>query len=417
MVISFTEIMPEARFVLKEPEANEPTLIYLFYNFNYQRLKYSTGEKILPKYWNPKDQKAKQSRDFQESTELNVRLKNIETSVNDIYRRLINDGIEPNPEKLREVLNIELIGKKTKKKTSLFQFIDNFIAEAKLNKKQGTYKTYITFKNHLAEFAKKKNRNLNFEDINLEFYSEIISYLTNEIKLSPNSIGSFIKNLKSVLNEATERGVNTNLEFRKKKFTKPNEVTEKIYLTLEDLAKIYELDLSKNHKLERTRDLFIIGCHTGLRFSDYLQMNKENIVDGNKLKIKAIKTNQLTYVPLNPVVLEILNKYSFQLPKEISNQKMNEYLKEIGKLANLDEPITINCIKGGEKKQTTFKKYELISTHCARRSFATNAFLANVPVISLMKITGHTQEKTFLQYIRISQQENANNLLNHPYFQ
>ncbi|OYU96705.1 MAG: tyrosine type site-specific recombinase [Bacteroidetes bacterium B1(2017)] len=416
MVISITEIMPEARFVLKEPEAKEPTLIYLFYNFNYKRLKYSTGEKILPKYWNSKEQKAKQSKDFQESTELNVRLKNIEACINDIYRKLVNDGIEPSPEKLREVLNNELIGKKPKNKTSLFEFIDIFIDEAKLIKKQGTYKTYITFKNHLTEFAKRKNKSLNFEDINLEFYSEIISYLTNEIKLSPNSIGSFIKNLKSVLNEATERGVNSNLEFRKKKFTKPNEITEKIYLTLEELATIYELDLTKSPKLERTRDLFIIGCHTGLRFSDYIQMKNENIVNGNKLKIKSVKTNQLSYIPLNPVVLEILNKYSFQLPKGISNQKMNEYLKEIGKLANLDEPITINSIKGGAKQQILFKKYELISTHCARRSFATNAYLANVPVVSLMKITGHSQEKTFLQYIRISQEENANNLLNHPFF-
>jgi len=111
-----------------------------------------------------------------------------------------------------------------------------------------------------------------------------------------------------------------------------------------------------------------------------------------------------------------LKKYDGIPPYDISNQKMNEYLKELGELAEMNENILLSSTKGGKKKSETFKKSELITVHTARRSFATNAFVMNVPSISIMKITGHKTEKAFLKYIKISQEENANKLSNHPFF-
>ena len=95
---------------------------------------------------------------------------------------------------------------------------------------------------------------------------------------------------------------------------------------------------------------------------------------------------------------------------------MNDYLKEIGKLAEINEPVQISITRGGKTAKEMFKKYELITTHTARRSFATNAYLMDIPSISIMKITGHKTEKSFMKYIRISQEENANKLINHPFF-
>lgn len=121
-------------------------------------------------------------------------------------------------------------------------------------------------------------------------------------------------------------------------------------------------------------------------------------------------------IPLKAQVKEILTKYKGVPPEANSNQKMNEYLKELGELAEIDEEILITQTKGGKRVTETFKKWELITTHTARRSFASNAYLMGVPTISIMKITGHRTEKSFLKYIKISQEDNANKLVNHPFF-
>ena len=95
---------------------------------------------------------------------------------------------------------------------------------------------------------------------------------------------------------------------------------------------------------------------------------------------------------------------------------MNEYLKDLGKEAKLTDSVEIIWTKGGERQREVLKKHDLITVHTARRSFATNGYLEGVPTISLMKITGHKTEKSFLKYIKISQEDNANKLINHPFF-
>lgn len=113
----------------------------------------------------------------------------------------------------------------------------------------------------------------------------------------------------------------------------------------------------------------------------------------------------------------ILDKYNGIIPRAISNQKMNTYLKELGEIAGIDKKTIIKRTSGKKIIETILPKYKLISTHTARRSFATNAFLNNVPTISIMKITGHRTEKAFMKYIKVSQERNAEQLSNHPFFQ
>ena len=141
-------------------------------------------------------------------------------------------------------------------------------------------------------------------------------------------------------------------------------------------------------------------------------INKEKKV----IKVKTQKTDELVLIPMNRIVCEIIEKYEGNLPNAISNQKMNDYLKEVGQLAKIKEVIEKVSTKGGKRIREKFYKYELITVHTARRSFATNAYLFNVPAISIMKITGHRTEKNFLKYIKISQEDNANKLINHPFF-
>jgi len=187
-------------------------------------------------------------------------------------------------------------------------------------------------------------------------------------------------------------------------------------LTIPEIEALYYLDLSNCERLERTRDAFIIGCYTGLRFSDFIRLADHHFIDDQFIKIITKKTGQEVIIPMHPFLKAIREKYIESAPSSKggkSNTTMNKHLKELGRLANINTPIIQRNTSRGESIK---KKYELITTHTARRSFATNAFLAGVPPLSIMKITGHKTERAFLRYIRISQQDNANKLAAHPFF-
>lgn len=409
--------MGKANFKLKEPNAKKETLIYLNFYYNYKRFKYSTGEKIHPKFWNEEKHRVKETRKFPEYPEFNSRLDKIETGINTAFRKLLNDGIQPNNINLKEELEIAISDNIIKpNKLTLFQFIDDYIEESKLNKTTGTIKVYKTTFKYLKEYA-KKYRPLDFESITLEFYNHYLGFLKLDHNLSNNTVGKHIKTIKSFMNEATERGQNTNLEFRNKRFKTLREESDTVYLSIDELQKIEKLDLKASPRIERVRDLFLIGCYTGLRFSDFTQINPENIVSNNTvIEICTKKTGQRVAIPLHKTVRTILKKYNNKLPKAYTNQKMNEYLKEVISLAGIKELIETTITKGGKVVKSVVAKYDLVSTHTARRSFATNLYLEGIPTISIMKITGHQTERSFLQYIRVSQKENADKLLTHPFF-
>ena len=162
----------------------------------------------------------------------------------------------------------------------------------------------------------------------------------------------------------------------------------------------------------------MIGCYTGLRFSDFTQIQPENINANNTmLLIRTQKTSERVAIPLHKTVKSILKKHNNKLPKSYTNQVMNLHLKTVASLAKIKEPIETTITRAGKLEKTTSPKYKLISTHTARRSFATNLYLADIPAISIMKITGHKTERSFMSYIRITQEQNADKLLTHAFFQ
>lgn len=409
--------MSKVRFKLKEPNSKNDTLVYLMCYYQYNEFKYSTGERINPKYWNPKSQRVKETRQFPEYPEFNARLDKYENAINNVFRRLLNDGIQPNNTLLKKEIEIELSDNRLKpRKKSFLTFVDEYITESKLNKREGTIKVYNTTYKYLKEYS-SKNKTINFEDITLEFYNHYTAFLSQEHSLSANTVGKHIKTIKSFMNEATERGFNENLEFRKKKFKTIREEADTVYLSIKELEQFEKLKLSATPKLERVRDLFLIGCYTGLRFSDFTQIQPENInKDNTMIFIRTQKTSERVAIPLHKTVRTILKKYNNRLPKSYTNQVMNLHLKTVASLAKIKEPIETTITRAGKLEKTTSPKYKLISTHTARRSFATNLYLADIPAISIMKITGHKTERSFMQYIRITQEQNADKLLTHAFF-
>ncbi|OXA99698.1 hypothetical protein B0A75_11220, partial [Flavobacterium oncorhynchi] len=168
--------MAKAKFILKEPSSKNNTLVYLIYNYQYSRFKYSTGESINPKFWNPTSQRAKETKQFKEYPEFNTRLDKIESAIKNVFRRLLNDGIQPTNILLKKEIENELSDHLLKpKKKSFLTFVENYIEESKLNKREGTIKVYNTTFKYLKEYS-SKYKTIDFENITLEFYCKFRLY-------------------------------------------------------------------------------------------------------------------------------------------------------------------------------------------------------------------------------------------------
>lgn len=411
--------IPQPRFLLREPKSTKPTLINCHLRFNNERIVFSTGERINQAEWDSAKQRAINSKKYPHNSELNIWLDKIEMEVKTIFRTYNLDNLSPTPEQIRDQINNKLFLKANKKTPTLLSFIASYIEECSKIKNPNTVRTYITTYKHLQSYSQALKVNLDYDSINLDFYNSYVNFLMNELNLSQNTIGKHIQIFKSFMNEATDRGYNKKLEFRGRKFKRLAEPVESIYLNKEELEQIRSVDLTNQRTLERVRDLFIIGCYTGLRYSDFTKIRPENIkteVGGTYINIVTQKTTTKVVIPLNPIVINLLKKYDGFIPKPLSNQKMNQYLKVIGELAGITNKVSITRTKAGIKTKSAIPKNMLIHTHSCRKSFATNAFLAGVPTLAIMKITGHTTENQFLKYVKVSEEENANNLINHKFF-
>lgn len=405
--------MASIHYYLRDPKSKNETLIYLALSFEGRRYKFSTIESVLPKFWNSEEQKVRKTHPGHQEINDSISKKGADllTAIRllkNLNQRISTDTLKRKMDEINKVVN--------KENKSFLGFIEEYIRAAELQVAEGTIKSYKTTLAVLRRFQQSRNRRLEFNSIDLNFHDEFEMYLQKKLNYAKNTAGKHIKNVKVFMRQATERGLNNNMEFLKKGFRAGKEDIDNIYLTEEELDIIYNLDLSGAEKMEHVRDLFIVGCWTGLRFSDFSQIKNENIKDGI-ITLRMQKTGDLVSIPVHPVVNKIMlkykGKYANGLPPAYENQVMNVNLKEIGKRAGLFEEVTIRKTKGGKKTETVFKKYQLVTTHTARRSFATNLYKQGFPSISIMKITGHRSEKNFLNYIKLAPRENAEKLRLH----
>jgi len=412
-------IIPQPRFILRDKKDKNPTSIQCHLRFQSQRIVLSTGEKIYPVEWDSKKQRAINSKKYPHNTDLNMWLDKMDNEIKAVFREINYEKKQLAKEQILRRINQRLFNKTSNKIPSLLEFIDSFIKESSKIKSSSTVKTYVTTYRHLKSYVSHHSIELDYSDINLNFYNSFLTYLTHDLTLSKNTVGKHIQVFKTFMNEATDRGYNKNLDFRMRKFRRLSEEVNSIYLNEQELEQVMDLDLKETPNLERVRDLFIIGCYTGLRFSDFIRIKPENIIkeNGNSyINILTQKTSQKVIIPLKPIVLNIFSKYGGEIPPPLSNQKMNKYLKTIGKLAGITQLIPVERTKGGVNTKNLIPKYDLIRTHTCRKSFATNAFRAGLPTLAIMKITGHKTETQFYRYVKISELENAEQLNNHEFF-
>ena len=437
------------RYNLHKPSAEEPTPIYLIYHYKNKRLPYSTGEKILPRYWlNDKIvQRARLGSELpselpqeirkkisEENKLINHKLANIEGALRVELQNYNKANTIPEVADLQKFLD-NLLGKKIKPvvvlksdNKSLLDYYTDFIEDMqkgkRVNKKgsaqgrtmvQGYIKSHGTTINNIRHYQKlyNKDKALKFDDITMDWYYQFVQMLKENNK-AINTIGSQIKNIKTFLKHTYDKKLHQNIVYLNPDFITFKEETDHIYLTEIELDKIYTLNLLDNRRLENVRDLFILACNTGLRYSDFSKLKKSDFTphkDFYILNVTTQKTSTKISIPLKKIVIEIMQKYNWQLPTAISNQKMNEYLKEIGKLAGIDDDVELSKTYNNQRIGNIKPKFEFITCHTARRSLATNMYLSGFDESEIMSITGHKDVKVFRNYIKADSLKKAEKML------
>ena len=251
------------------------------------------------------------------------------------------------------------------------------------------------------------------------FYDSFVRYMYRE-GYKQNTISTRIKCIKSVIN-SLPMAERVNCEFvEPKKCKAVMEDIDNIALNENELQALAVLDLANNPYLDRVRDQFLLLAWTGCRYSDLAKLTRRYIVkeDGDDVfSLEQQKTGAKVVIPILPPIVPILEKYDYQPPKPISNQRFNDYIKEVAHLAGLDDEVTTTHTQQdkGEfapgRVETRRPKWQAVTAHTARRSFATNMYKRGFPTLAIMAITGHKTEKSFLTYIKVSEAENATMVL------
>ncbi|WP_018613786.1 site-specific integrase [Segetibacter koreensis] len=414
-------------FHLARQTSPRETAIIAVIRFGSERVNFSTGLSIIPKHWNKLSREARATKGISH-LELNSTLSRTKNRIEEAFRRYRNDtGTIPSKTTFKEILNTEFERSSARKEAKLtfIQFFEGIILSSKEGTRlqpngktisPNTLKTYKTTVKHLKAFAEKRKKLFDFDTIDLDFYHDYIEFVTKQLNLSPNAIGKDIQIIKLILREAFERGITDKRAFESKRFRVMREQPDTIYLTTDELQELSQLDLKDNERQEIVRDLFLIGCYTGMRYSDYTNITKDQIdEDFTKIRYNQGKTGQLVVLPVKKEAKILLIKYFNRLreinslPEVKYNSKTNLALKTIGKACGqLQKNYSYKKTNGGVTIHQQHAKWEKLSTHTARRTFATNELKEGTPISLIMAATGHLTEKSFWKYIRATPEEKAN---------
>lgn len=345
--------------------------------------------------------------------------------------------------------------KEQEQRMTLMQWIEEFIRQCetgeRLKRKStrnitpGTIKSYRGTLEQLRHYQDKRHKIIDFDDVTIDFYEDWRRFFLqktdkngNPRPYSPNTIGRHVRNLKIFLYAAKDMKLTTNTDFESSRFSVDSQDVENVYLTEERVQQMYETDFEDPETVERlirlapddqersvirdqitrrtpkllneAKDIFVVGCLTGQRVSDYKRINDtmyRTLSDGNEyIYLQQEKTDKWIYIPLDIRVRAILQKYGGRLP-HIYDQDLNERIKVIGRILGWRENAGITELHGMMEVPTQKKFYECIKTHTARRTFATNAYKRKISLSSIMVITGHSSEKMLRKYLKLDNEERA----------
>jgi len=390
------------------------TPVYVQYNYNRdKRILINTKRRTEIKYWDFENDVLRRSHPKYDL--IHRHIKKIKLEIESIVSNAIDEGIEPSPEYvLNEYYGINQ-GEEPNYRKNLFDYFEEYIKAKSPRVGRHTINDYHALKKHLKGYERWSRTKLEFKSINYSFYQKFMKYLSHDVVkpdgekgLAINTIGKTLRNLKIFLRDCGRKNIIEPIDTSD--FKVYQEEVENIYLTEKEITAIYKLDLSDEEERERIRDLFVLGCYTGLRYSDLSSIKQANI-KGDFIHLRQGKTMNHVVIPLNNIAKKIVRKYKGGIPEGIHMNEFNKMIKGIAEDARINEEIIISQKRGSERVETTYKKFDMIASHTCRRSFCTNEYLKGTPPLFIMKISGHRTERNFLKYIKVDEQLAAQKML------
>ena len=391
-------------------------------NFASKRIEFTTGYRIDAAKWDADKQRVKNgcsNKLKQSASEINASLLEYYTEIQSIFKRFEVEDVMPTPEQIKEAFNAlhkpvseEPKPKKEALPCDFFQVFDDFVEDCgrQNNWTDSTFEKFAAVKNHLTYFRE----GLTFEFFDERGLNDYVGYLRDVKEMRNTTIGKQLSFLKWFLRWAYKKGVHQNNAYDSYKPKLKSTQKKIIFLTWDELNRLREFKIPFNKQaLERVRDVFLFQCFTGLRYSDVFNLRRSDI-KGDHIEVTTVKTSDSLIIELNNHSKAILDKYkdvAFEDDKVlpvITNQKMNDYLKELAELAGIDEPIRQTYYKGNERIDEVTPKYALLGTHAGRRTFICNALALGIPPQVVMKWTGHSDYKAMKPYIDIADDIKAN---------
>ena len=391
-------------------------------NFASKRIEFTTGYRIDATKWDADKQRVKNgcsNKLKQSASEINASLLEYYTEIQAIFKKFEVEETMPTPEQIKEAFNAlhKPASEEPKPKEKVlpcdfFQVFDDFVEDCGRQNDwtDSTYEKFAAVKNHLTNFRE----GLTFEFFDERGLNDYVGYLRDVKEMRNTTIGKQLSFLKWFLRWAFKKGVHQNNAYDSYKPKLKSTQKKIIFLTWDELNRLREFKIPSNKQaLERVRDVFLFQCFTGLRYSDVFNLRSSDI-KGDHIEVTTVKTSDSLIIELNNHSKAILDKYkdvAFEDDKVlpvITNQKMNDYLKELAELAGIDEPIRQTYYKGNERIDEVTPKYALLGTHAGRRTFICNALALGIPPQVVMKWTGHSDYKAMKPYIDIADDIKAN---------
>ncbi|HRO84496.1 MAG TPA: tyrosine-type recombinase/integrase [Niabella sp.] len=402
------------RINIRKVKAATPQKLHLVCRWGGIKFVYPTPYNVSPKHWNNKAQSVRNVIDVPNKDIINSYLNAIKGEALRLYTLTTAQRKELTAADLKKGLDL-WNGYTEKNEIRFFiDYLQKYIDESpqRKNPKTGrfigrrTIQEYITTKKNLIEYEREIKQRMTFENINLSTLTGFYDFLASDSKdFALNNIAKHIDNFRQFLRAAQADGYKVSNEILDtNKFKAAREKSQNIYLNKSELKALSNLDLSAKPTLDRVRDLFLIGCYTGLRISDFKDIQPHEIKD-DFLNIITKKTRQRVVIPITDDLRAIFKKYDEHAPKPISEQKLNKYIKEIAALAGINEETEKQQTRHGKIIAEIGEKWQFVTSHTARRSFATNAVKSGIPIALIMAVTGHTKEGTFWKYVKLSPME------------
>ena len=389
-------------------------------NFASKRIEFTTGYRIDAAKWDSDKQRVRNgctNKLKQSASEINASLLGYYTEVQEIFKKFEVEEIMPTPEQIKEAFNalhnpIEEVTPRKSTSNAFYKVFDEFVRDCGRQNDwtDSTYEKFAAVKNHLMNFRD----GLTFDFFDEKGLNDYVTYLRDVKEMRNSTIGKQLSFLKWFLRWAFKKGLHQNNAYDSYKPKLKSTQKKIIFLTWEELNKLREFEIpAAKQALDRVRDVFLFQCFTGLRYSDVFNLRRSDI-KGDHIEVTTVKTSDSLIIELNKHSKAILDKYkdvAFEDDKVlpvITNQKMNDYLKELAELAGIDELVRQTYYRGNERIDEVTPKYILLGTHAGRRTFICNALALGIPPQVVMKWTGHSDYKAMKPYIDIADDIKAN---------